>query len=312
MMRNNWLIRLSILAIGISCLALPAHGQSPSTGSPAGGSVGTSYRFSYTSLYQFETDLDAGGKFDVQRHLLRFNMSRVVNRNWMVGLGLSFDYDHWDFGEIQGLAGVDLWDDIYRPGISLPIFYTTANRWRLAVIPSMDLAGASGADAQESISYGAIFSAARSLRPGLMLGLGVGLFERLDQGEIFPYLVIDWQITDQWKLSNPFQAGPVGPAGLELSYTGNDLWELGVGGAYRSYRFRLGDSSTVADGIGEVEFWAPFIRLGRRLGPKISLDLNAGALLSGQITIEDQDSDELGDTGYDPAPFVGVTLKGRF
>ena len=37
-----------------------------------------------------------------------------------------------------------------------------------------------------------------------------------------------------------------------------------------------------------------------------------GALLGGTITIEDQDANELGESDYDPAPFVGATFRGRF
>jgi hypothetical protein len=104
----------------------------------------------------------------------------------------------------------------------------------------------------------------------------------------------------------------VGPAGLELVFAPNKNWEMGMGGAYRSYRFRLDDSSAVADGIGEVDFWAPFLRVGRRLGERYRLDINGGALVGGSIAIEDQNGNKLGDTDYDTAPFIGVTLKGQF
>ena len=270
------------------------------------------YTLSYTPLYQFETDMDAGGKFDVQRHFLRFGTTRFINRNWMVGLGLGFDYEQWDFTGAAGLAGVDLWDDIFRTSISIPILYSPGNQWRFGLIPSADFAGASGAEIDESASYGAVLTAAYTLRNDSTVGFGAGLFERLDQTEAFPFLVIDWQISDRLQLTNPFEAGPVGPAGLELIYTPNDRWELGLGGAYRSYRFRLDDSSTVADGIGQVDFVAPFARIGRQLGKQWRLDLNGGATIDGSITIENKDANELGSTDYDTAPFVGLTLQCKF
>jgi len=270
------------------------------------------YRFSYTPIYQFETDLDAGGSFDVQRHLLRFDVSRFIDRHWMVGVGLSLDYERWDFSDTGRLAGIDLWDEIFRPGISVPIFYRTDNNWRFGIIPSIDIAGANGADTEESFSYGVVLSAAYAFSPDLTVGVGGGVFERLDQTEFFPYVVIDWQINDRLQLTNPFRAGPVGPAGLELVYRPKDRLEMGIGGAYRSYRFRLDDSSTVADGIGQVDFMATFVRVGWQLGNRYHLDLNGGMLFGGQITIEDEDAHELGDTDYDPAPFLGMTVRGRF
>ncbi|MGD8702721.1 MAG: hypothetical protein PVG51_02420 [Desulfosarcina sp.] len=272
----------------------------------------TGYTFSYTPIYQFETDLDAGGKFDVQRHFLRFDVARFIDRNWMIGLGLSFDYERWNFSDVAGLAGVDLWDEIIRPGISIPIFYSTDNNWRFGMVPSLDFAGATGAETSESLSYGAVFSAAYRFGPNLMMGLGAGVFERLDQTEAFPFVVIDWQINERLKLTNPFRAGPVGPAGLELVYTPKANLEMGVGGAYRSYRFRLDDSSAVADGIGQVDFLATFARVGWLVGERYQFDINAGALFGGSITIEDQNANELGETDYDTAPFVGLTFKGRF
>jgi len=300
------------LSIALAAIALPGHADAQSTRSGGRDRSKTGYRFSYTPIYQLEADLDSGGSFDVQRHLLRFDISRFLDRHWTVGLGLSVEYERWNFSDVAGLAGVDLWDEIFRPGISVPVFYSPGEKWRFGVIPSIDFAGATGAETSESLSYGAVLTAAYAVRPDLMVGVGTGIFERLDQSEVFPYLVIDWKIDDRLRLTNPFRAGPVGPAGLELVYTPDDTLEMGVGGAYRSYRFRLDDSSAVVDGIGEVDFWAPFLRVGWRLGNHYRLDINGGALVGGSIAIEDEDGNDLGDTGYDTAPFIGVTLKGRF
>jgi hypothetical protein len=296
----------------LATMALPILADAQSSDSGAKGQSKTGYRFSYTPIYQFETDLDSGGQFDVQRHFLRFDISRFIDRRWMVGLGLSFDYERWNFSNIDSLAGVDLWNDIFRPGISFPVFYSMGNHWRFGIIPSLDFAGASGAETSQSLSYGVVLSAAYAIGPRLMLGVGTGIFERLDEFEVFPFLVVDWKINDRLRLGNPFRAGPVGPAGLELVYTPCDRLEMGVGGAYRSYRFRLDDSSAVADGIGEVDFWAPFIRVGWRLGKNYRLDINGGALVGGSITIEDENANQLAKTDYDTAPFIGMTIKGQF
>ena len=300
------------LLLVFAAMAVPVRSDAQSTESGERGRSKTMVRFSYTPIYQFDTDLDSGGSFDVQRHFLRFDISRFINRQWIVGLGLSLDYERWNFSDIDGLAGVDLWDEIFRPGISLPVFYSTGGKWRFGVIPSIEFAGASGAEASESLSYGAVLSAAYTFGPNLMLGLGTGIFERLDKSEVFPFVVIDWKINERLRLTNPFRAGPVGPAGLELVYSPEGGWEMGMGGAYRSYRFRLDDSSAVADGIGEVKFWAPFLRVGWRMGERYRFDINGGAMVGGSITIEDENGNELGETDYDTAPFVGVTLKGQF
>lgn len=306
--RSN-LSKMVLVLAAFTIMISAAQAQSSATATGRGPTIG--YRFSYTPIHQFETDLDGGGSFDVQRHFFRFDISRFIDRHWMVGIGLSLDYERWSFSDVPGLAGIDPWDEILRPGISVPVFYRTG-KWQLGVIPSVDVAGATGAQIGESLSYGAVLSAGYAFGPDLIAGLGVGLFNRLGQTEAFPYLVIDWTLNDRLRLTNPFRAGPVGPAGLELVYSPNDTLEMGLGGAYRSYRFRLDDSSVVADGIGEVDFWAPFLRIGWRLGRSIHLDLNGGALFGGSIAIEDENGNLLGETDYDTAPFAGLTLRGSF
>ena len=296
----------------VMAVAASAHAQSGEPGSAIPDIPKTRFSFSYTPVYQFETDLDIGGEFDVERHFFRLDVTRLVNRQWAVGLGLSFDYERWNFSGIDGLAGIDLWDEIVRPGITLPIAYTTDNQWRLMIIPSVEFSGASGAETKEALSYGAVISAMRAVGPNLKIGIGAGVFDRLDEWEAFPFLALDWKIDDRFKISNPFRAGIAGPAGLELVYTPTDRLELGLGGAFRSYRFRLDDSSTVPDGIGEIEFWAAFLRIGWRLGESYRLDINGGACIDGKISIDDEDGNDLGETGTDTAPFVGMTFKGRF
>jgi hypothetical protein len=270
------------------------------------------YQFSYSPIYQFETDMDVGGSFDVQRHFLRFDMTRIINPQWAIGLSLGFDFERWNFSGIEALAGIDPWNEIVRPSISVPMVYNTANNWRLMLIPTLEFAGATGAEASESLSYGAVLAAMRAFGPNLMLGLGAGVFNRLDEWEGFPFIAVNWAINDQFRLSNPFEAGVAGPAGLELIYTPSSQWEIGIGGAYRSYRFRLDDTSAVEDGIGQVDFLATFLRIGINTGKRISFDLNAGALFEGEISIDDKNGNKLGDTDTDTAPFVGVTLRGSF
>lgn len=270
------------------------------------------FSFSYTPLYQFETDLDGGGSFDVSRHYLRFGVTRTVNRNLSLGLGLSYDYEKWNFDNLSNVAGASPWSSIHRPGISLPVSYRFADSWTLGLSPAVELSAESGAKTDESFTYGAVVSLSHVIGTDLLLGLGFGLFDRLEKTSLFPFIVINWKINETLRLSNPFRAGPAGPAGLELVYSPQRKWELGVGGAYRSYRFRLDDTSAVPNGVGENEFVVGFLRVQRKLGSKLTLDLAAGALFAGELGIENSDGNGIGEDKYDTAPFVALTLEGRF
>ena len=280
-------------------------------GQEKAGSPSFRYSFSYTPLYQFETDLDGGGSFDVSRHYLRFGIMRPLSPNLRVGLGLNYDYEKWSFNNLSNVAGATPWSAIHRSGISLPLSYTFSDNWTVGFSPTVELTGEAGARTSESLTYGAVVSLAHPFTRDLYLGLGFGLFDRLEKTKVFPFILVNWKINEQLRLSNPFRAGPAGPAGLELVYT-PQKWELGVGGAYRSYRFRLDDTSAVPDGVGENEFVAGFLRVQRKLGSKLTLDLAAGALFGGELTIENESGSQRGSDQYDTAPFVALTFAGSF
>jgi hypothetical protein len=270
------------------------------------------YAFAYTPVYQFDTDLDGGGHFEVQRHYFRFTAVRPIDHRWSAGLGLSYDYENWHFSDVSDIAGADLWRHIHRPGISIPVSYAFSEQWRLGIVPATEFSGASGAEPDEALTYGGVVSLTHIFSRDLVVGIGAGVFDRLEDTEVFPFLVVDWKITPQVRLTNPLRAGPTGPAGLELVYTPGEAWAFGIGGAYRSYRFRLDDRSAVADGIGEVEFLATFAKAARRFGSRFSLDVFAGALFDGEISIQDAGGNNLGSSGYDTAPFVALSVSGRF
>lgn len=87
---------------------------------------------------------------------------------------------------------------------------------------------------------------------------------------------------------------------------------MGLGGAYRSFRFRLDDGGAVANGVGEDTFLVSFLRVQRKLGAGLSLDLIGGGMFNGELTIESSDGDEIGSDDEDNPPFAALTLSGRF
>ncbi len=85
-----------------------------------------------------------------------------------------------------------------------------------------------------------------------------------------------------------------------------------MGGAYRSYRFRLDDKSAVANGIGEVDSPVTFVRARRKVGTNLSIGLFGEALFGGELSIEDAKGNDRASVTYDPAPFLALTFNGRF
>ena len=130
--------------------------------------------------------------------------------------------------------------------------------------------------------------------------------------KVIPFVIVNWQINDKWKLTNPFRAGPAGGAGLELAYAIDDDWDLAGGGTYRDYRLRLKNSGPNANGIGQNQGIPLYARLTRKLGATGRLDLYAGATVAGTLKLRDPNGNTLVSSDYKAAPFVALTLAGQF
>lgn len=293
---------LHTLFLLLLCASLAAAAQPP-----AGD-----FSWSVTPVYGFDGGLDSGGEAGYASVLTRLGRNWSLNEQSSMGIQLKFDYEDWRFDNPVGFGGDDPWGQVYRTGLSFPFTYATRGGWRWLFSPTVEYAGESGAEFSDALEYGATLSAIRRLRSDLTLGLGVGVFERLEETSVFPLVIVDWRISDRLRLSNPFVAGPTGPAGLELSYALNSDWRVGLGAAYRSFRHRLDRDGPFPSGIGEYRFIPVFVNLGRDLSPSLRFSLYAGAGLNSQLRVEDKNGRRLYTEDQDPTAMLGLSLIGRF
>ncbi len=134
----------------------------------------------------------------------------------------------------------------------------------------------------------------------------------IEQVKVFPYPVIKWQITERLRLTNPFRTSPAGPAGLESSYALTRQVTVGVGGSYRSHRFRLDAGGPLPDGIGEYKTIPAFVRLSYNPIPALGIDLYGGVSFLNKLYVNDPGGDNLYRTRHNVAPLVGASLSGKF
>ncbi len=263
-------------------------------------------------VYQGDADLASGGDFGVGGILLRGGVSGSINRDLRAGVTLSYDYLDYSFSNPTRFGGVAPWDVVQRYGVAVPLSFGLGEGWSVGVAPSVDWFRENGADTGESIAWGATVSATKRFDSGNLIGLGVGVFDRIERTSVFPFLIVDVRLTDRWRLVNPFAAGPTGPAGLELDYRFDGGWSMGVGGAYRSLRFRLSEGGPVPNGVGEERGLLLFLRATRELGRDMALRLYAGAVTAGRLRVEDSSGNRLEQEDFDPAPVFGAAFTARF
>jgi hypothetical protein len=273
----------------------------------------TAYSFSFSPINQFESDFGQGGSVSVQRYVFNFDTSTPVANSLRAGISLGYEFEKFHFSGATAFAGVDPWSDIHRLSVGLPVSYRMTDSWSLFISPQVEWYGESGvANWEDALGYGAILAMSYRVSPRLTLGAGAGVFSRMEETKGFPYIVIDWKITEELRLNNPFRTSPSGPAGLELSYRISEGWEIAAGGAYRSFRFRLDGSGVAPDGIGEVDTTVGFARLTYRMGRDFKLDLYGGAALNGRVRIHDSNGNELGSDDFNTAPMMVLSLTLQF
>ena len=306
---SSFIRRIGALAISMVLLAWqPTFGQQAPVRPKVGDTV---YSVSAFPLYQFDTGLDGGGDYSVQRFFFRFDAARQMTGDLNAGIGVSYDHEEWDFTGATGFRGIP-WEDIHRTGVNLRLQYTGIPDWTLFFFPSVQSSRESGAEWADSLQAGAAGAAGYRVSPRLTLGLGAGLFAGLEETKGYPFLLVRWQITDRLLLANPFRPGPTGPAGMELTYFVDDDWEVALGSAWRSFRFRLDNTGPAPEGIGQADAVPTWTRISWRMDRNWVFDLYTGYIFDGELKLEDRNGNEIGSVDQDPAPFGALTVTYRF
>ena len=276
----------------------------------APGDVSSSVTLS--GLTQLNTDIDKGGRFRWSGFDLSASATRQFTPELSVGINARYQAEYWSFDSPTAFGSIAPWEDILRPRLGFSVGYNVAKDLSLFVAPQVEWAYESGASASDALNYGAVIGVTKVFSPTLVVGLGLGAFRQIDRDKYFPFLVVNWQITDALRLTNPLQAGPAGGAGLELAYAWPGGWELAGGAAYRDYRFLLRSDAPVPNGLGQNSGVPVFARLTRKFGPAAQIDLYAGMVLGGQLKLLNADGDTLQSSDYSPAPLFALSGTFRF
>jgi hypothetical protein len=260
-----------------------------------------------TGVNQFNTDLDNGGSFHWDGVVAAGGVTWQLTRELSAGFTLRYDYENWTFSTPTAFGDTAPWGNINRPRVGVNLGYQAAPDFAVFVTPQFEWDYESGADASNGKTYGAVLGVTKVFSPTLVLGAGAGVYRQIDKNKVFPFLIVNWQIDDKWRLRNPAQAGPAGGAGLELAYALDPKWELAGGGTYREYRFRLRDDGPVPGGIGENRGIPLYARLSRKLGAQGSVDFYFGAVVGGRIEVTNAGGNATTTTDYRTAPLLGIT-----
>jgi len=273
--------------------------------------------FKAGAIYQFDTDIDDGGEFDVLRAGGVYSTSFDLDPNNRLRFSVGYRWTEYGFNANPGETGLgmtDPWDTIHTVQIGVSYVTDLSDDFSLAVSPFAELSGETGASFSDTFSGGIIGSLIFRAEENLTLSLGVGVQSQIeDSARFFPAISVEWEIAERLRLTGTGSgASLIGPTGIELEYDLDDAWAVALGGRYEHLRFRLDEDNVAApDGIGQDEGFPIWGRLTYDWG-KGDLTFFAGGMFWGELTLEDAGGNELVDTDYDPAGFIGINFRVRF
>jgi hypothetical protein len=253
---------------------------------------------------QGDANLDGGGSFSA---------TRVFGR-----VGGLYNFDGGSLGLFLGAGQIDYdfsgatapWGTVRDEAINLPIRFT-AGQAEIFVSPGLRYDYEDGADRDEGRTWGAFMGVAWRFSDTLTLGPAFGAYTEVesDDLDVFPAILVDWQITDRARLTTGPTLGATQGPGLAFDYAVTEDLRLGVAGRYENIRFRLNDDGPAPGGVGQDESFPLVLTLDYAPFPGSRLAAFAGAELGGRLRLEDASGTLVETRDYDPAPILGVAFR---
>ncbi|NHQ85532.1 hypothetical protein HA050_05300 [Iodobacter sp. HSC-16F04] len=274
--------------------------------------AGTNVDMTITPLGTPKFDFDDGGQARLESLQANFGINHDINQRHNIGVNLQLARETWHFDQNPWKVS-EPWKQLERVTFSVPYRYSSQNAWFYSATFDASNSKEKNADTKESWIYGMNASVAHAFSPTLVLGVGAGVYRQLEKTQGFPFLIIDWKITPSLTLANPFTVGPVGPAGLELSWALTPQFEVGAGAAMRQFQYRLAKNNPLApDGVLEEQYAPVFLHAAYKIQPNWRFDAYTGVAAGGKFTILDSNGNELNNEKAKKIPFFGFAINGRF
>ena len=262
------------------------------------------------AVHQGSADLSGGGAFSADRAFIRAGGLYRFEGGVSAGLFVSYGQFSYDFS----FAGNQPWGNIRDIRISAPIRFSAGRNATVFISPQVRWDYESGVSASDGKTYGVFAGVSWQVNDRLRIGPAFGAFSELgnDDTEVFPALLVDWDISDRWNLSTGTGLGATQGPGIALSYEINDSLNLSFGARSERVRFRLDNAGLAPGGVGEDSSFPVVVALDYEPNPGFSFNVFAGAEFSGELSLENALGQEISRQTYDTAPIAGFSARIRF
>ena len=290
----------NMVLVAVAASNARAQGKPPGT---------VTFSAAATGFHQFSSDLEPLGTVNASNAAFSASVTRQMVAAFAAGLSARFSSEDWQFESPAAFGGNPPWQGLQRSSLGVSLSLALSKTVLVGVSPSLEWALEDGANNGDALTYGAVVSALKVIKPDLILGAGASVYRQFYSIKTSPFLIINWKLNEQLRIANALPAGPEGGAGIELRWTLTPDWELAGGGVLRSDRYRLKATGSAAGNIGETSSMPMFLRLSRKLGSEFKADFYAGTMAQGRLRTRDSDGLQIASTSCSAAPAIAATIS---
>ena len=273
------------------------------------------FRFATGGIHQFDTDIDDGGEFNVTRVHPGISATYEFNPDLKLDAAFGYEFSSYDFSGTAGFGALDAWEDIHSIRFSARFTYRLDEQWSLFGGPVFTLSAEDGADLGDGFAPGGLVGATYRFSDELTLGGGLFVVSEIeDDVAVFPTIIVNWKINDEWTLRNSqadFGPGSLG-GGLEAAWAFAADFEVAFGVGYQWRQFKLDDSGVAPDGVGIDSSVPIYADLTWSINPTTSLNFMAAVAVNGELELQDSGGNTISEQDYDPAALIGARVAIKF
>lgn len=270
-------------------------------------------------LYQFDTDIEDGGSFSVNRVTLGAGLQYEFSPALTLNIKIAAEMDQYTFrdgGAFTAPANGSPWGnttDVTFRGLGN---WSLNDEWNLFLGGTFSWSAEQGASLSDAFTGGGLFGASYTVNEDLTIGAGMQISTRIEDDLLYiPSPIIDWRISEQFFLSNMrAPAGYPASLGIELICYLSKEMNVSIGSRYEYRRFRLNDDGPAAirNGVGTNRGFPIWLRYEWRPMPEIRLHVMAGVGVGQKLELDDRNGNQLSKDDVDVAPFVAFFLGFEF
>ena len=262
-------------------------------------------------VHQFESSIDNGGDIELSSYGSELRIDNKMTNSDDLQFRFQFQRDEWDFSGTSGLGFDNPWESIDT--IDLALTWTHSYSESTQIFAGGIARSSYEEDASSSTVYGGSVGFVHSFSSNFTLGLGVGVIEQiLEDARLFPVFVLDWKISENFRMTSDLSTRFGTRTGVELVWTPSTDWTIGTGISYSYSRFRLDFDGIAPNGAGETTSWPLTLRATYHASPSFDFTILGGIVFSGQLEVTNQTRNVIERQDYESAGAVGLLAQIRF